>query len=90
MAAFVQLQRGQVSLVIDAGPAALAGTAAGPAFKLALSYHWQACYPAIHPSMRSYEALARYAECEDAKCGQYKNMLSMIKIVKYAEYAEYE
>ena len=39
--------------------------------------HWQACYPAIHPSMRSYEALARYAECEDAKCAQYK---------KYAEY----
>ncbi len=41
--------------------------------------HWQACYPAIHPSMRSYEALATYAECEDAKCAQYK---------KYAEYVK--
>jgi hypothetical protein len=23
--------------------------------------HWQACCPAIHPSMRSFEALAKYA-----------------------------
>jgi hypothetical protein len=41
------------------------------------SDHWQACYPAIHPSMRSYEALAKYAEYEDAKCAEYE---------KYAEY----
>jgi hypothetical protein len=55
--------------------------------------HWKACYPAIHPSMRSDEALAKYAECIDAKCAEYenlKNMLNMLKVVKYAEYAEYE
>ncbi len=39
--------------------------------------------------MRSYEVLAKYAECEDAKRAQYEIMLNMLKIVKYAEYAEY-
>jgi hypothetical protein len=39
--------------------------------------------------MRSYEALAKYTKCEDAKCAEYENMLNMLKIVKYAEYAEY-
>ena len=40
--------------------------------------------------MRSYEALAKYAECEDAKCAQYKKNAEYVKIIKYAEYAEYE
>jgi hypothetical protein len=55
--------------------------------------HWQACCPAIHPSMRSYEALAKYAEsCQNVKMQNVhsmQNMLNMLKFVKYAEYAEY-
>jgi hypothetical protein len=38
--------------------------------------HWrptdQACSTAIHPSLRAYEALAKYAECEDAKYAEYE------------------
>jgi hypothetical protein len=79
VAAFVQLQPCQASMVIESGPAALAGT----------PDHWQACSPAIHPSLRSYEALAKYAECEE-NMQSVKNMLNMLKIAIYAEYAEYD
>jgi hypothetical protein len=45
--------------------------------------HWrpldQACSPAIHPPLRAYEALAKYAECENAKNAKYEI---------YAEYVE--
>jgi hypothetical protein len=44
--------------------------------------HWQACCPAINPSMRSYEALAKYAECEDAKCAEYEKYAEYVKICK--------
>jgi hypothetical protein len=45
--------------------------------------HWlptdQTCTPAVHPSLRAYEALAKYAECADAKYAEYEI---------YAEYVE--
>jgi hypothetical protein len=44
--------------------------------------HWQTCCPAIHPSIRSYEALAKYVECEDAKCAQYEKYVEYVKKCK--------
>ncbi len=44
--------------------------------------HWQGGYSAIHLSMRSYEALAKYVEWEDAKCAEYEKYAEYVKICK--------